>query len=70
MSDTTDWDNHVMNPRFMENLAKSYITRHGDGAHLIAVEKLLEAQEKKDEVLEKIYKDILSELDKFNKSEV
>ena len=70
MSDTTDWDNHVMNPRFMENLARSYITRFGDGAHLFAMEHLMEAQKKKDEVLEKIYKDILDELDKLNKSEV
>ena len=60
----------MANPRFMENMAKSYITRHGDGAHLVALEKLMGAQEQKDGVLEKIYKDILSELDKLNKSEV
>ena len=70
MSDTAFWDNHVHNPRFMENLAKSYITRHGDGAHLLALEKMLGAQEQKDEVLEEVYKDLLNELDKLNKSEV
>ena len=66
MSDTSDWDNNVHNPLFMENLARGYIKRHGEGAHLYAVEKLMKAEQDRDDIMVEICKRVLVELDKLN----
>lgn len=64
------WDNNVNNPRFIAIMAENLKERHGDGAYLHAVEKVMKAQESKDELLESIWKDVLQELDNLNESEV
>ena len=50
----------------MENLAKGYIKRHGEGAHLYAVEKLMKAEQDRDDIMVEICKRVLVELDKLN----
>jgi hypothetical protein len=64
------WDNDVRNPRFIANMAENLKVKHGDGAYIFAVEKLMQAQEEKDDLLLKIYKEVLQELDNLNESEV
>lgn len=64
------WDNNVNNPRFIANMAENLKLKMGDGAYLHAVEKVMKAQESKDELLESIWKEVLQELDNLNESEV
>jgi hypothetical protein len=64
------WDNDVRNPRFIANMAEGLKLKYGDGAYIFAVEKVMHAQEQKDDLLEKIYKKVLQELDNLNESEV
>ena len=64
------WDNDVRNTRFIANMAENLKVKHGDGAYIFAVEKLMQAQEEKDDLLLKIYKEVLQELDNLNESEV
>ena len=64
------WDNDVRNPRFIANMAENLKTKYGDGAYIFAVEKVMQSQENKDDLLEKIYKKVLQELDNLNESEV
>lgn len=64
------WDNNVNNPRFIATMAENLKERLGDGAYIHAVEKVMYAQEKKDELLESIWKEVLQELDNLNESEV
>jgi hypothetical protein len=64
------WDNNVSNSIFITNMAESLKMKMGDGAYVFAVEKVMKAQEQKDDLLEKIYKEVLQELDNLNESEV
>jgi len=70
MSDTSDWNINVNNGIFIANMAESLKMKMGDGAYVFAVEKVMKAQEQKDDLLEKIYKKVLQELDNLNESEV
>jgi hypothetical protein len=70
MSDTSDWDNNICNPRFIENMAVHTRLKHGDGAYLYAVEKVMKGQESGDQLLVEIWKEVLENLDKLNESEV
>ena len=65
-----NWDNNVNNPRFIATMAENLKERLGDGAYIHAVEKVMFAQEHKDELLENIWKEVLQELDNLNESEV
>lgn len=65
-----DWDNNVANPRFIENMAVHTRLKHGDGAYLYAVEKVMHGQKVGDELLVNIWKEVLEKLDKLNESEV
>lgn len=65
-----NWDNNVNNPRFIANMAEGLKKKYGDGAYIKALEKVMHAQEQKDDLLEKIYKEVLQELDNLNESEV
>jgi hypothetical protein len=67
---SNDWNNNVNNPRFIANMAENLKIKMGDGAYIFAVEKLMQAQEEKDDLLLKIYKEVLQELDNLNESEV
>jgi len=67
---SNDWNNNVNNPRFIANMAENLKTKYGDGAYIFAVEKVMQSQENKDDLLEKIYKKVLQELDNLNESEV
>jgi hypothetical protein len=51
-------------------MAEGLKRKYGDGAYIFAVEKVMHAQEQKDDLLEKIYKKVLQELDNLNESEV
>jgi hypothetical protein len=64
------WTNNIANPRFVTNMAENVKAKHGDGAHLYAVEKVMRGQENGDELLVSIWKEVLEELDKLNESEV
>jgi len=65
-----EWENNIANPRFMTNMAENVKAKHGDGAHLYAVEKVMQGQETEDWLLVNIWKEVLEELDKLNESEV
>jgi len=67
---SNDWNNNVNNPRFIANMAENLKIKMGDGAYVFAVEKVMQAQEEKDDLLLKIYKEVLQELDNLNESEV
>jgi hypothetical protein len=70
MSDTSEWDNDIRNPRFIENMAVHTKLKHGDGAYLYAVEKVMNGQAVGDQLLVDIWKEVLENLDKLNESEV
>jgi|688.fasta_scaffold10427_2 hypothetical protein len=70
MSDTSDWNINVNNGIFITNMAEGLYKKYGDGAYVVAIEKVMKAQEQKDDLLEKIYKEVLQELDNLNESEV
>ena len=65
-----DWGVDVRNPRFIANMAEGLKVKYGNGAYVFAVEKVMQAQEEKDDLLLKIYKEVLQELDNLNESEV
>jgi len=67
---SNDWNNNVSNPRFIANMAEGLKLKYGDGAYIKAVEKVMYAQEHNDDLLLKIYKEVLQELDNLNESEV
>jgi len=64
------WDSDVRNPRFIANMAKNLYEKHRDGAYVMAVEKVMFAQEHKDYLLLNIWKEVLQELDNLRESEV
>ena len=65
-----EWENNINNPRFIENMAVHTKLKHGDGAYLYAVEKVMKGQEVGDNLLVDIWKEVLEELDKLKESEV
>jgi hypothetical protein len=65
-----EWNINVNNHRFISEMADSVKVKHGDGAHLYAVEKVMKGQEAGDDLLVNIWKEVLEELDKLNESEV
>jgi len=67
---SNDWNNNVNNPRFIANMAENLKIKMGDGAYVFAVERVMQAQEEKDDLLLKIYKEVLQELDNLKESEV
>lgn len=70
VEESNSWDNDVRNTRFIANMAEGLKVKYGDGAYVFAVEKVMQAQEEKDDLLLKIYKEVLQELDNLNESEV
>jgi hypothetical protein len=65
-----DWNINVNNHRFISDMAENVKVKHGMGAHLYAVEKVMQGQEAGDDLLVNIWKEVLEELDKLNESEV
>jgi hypothetical protein len=70
VEESNSWDIDVRNPRFIANMAEGLKLKYGDGAYIKAVEKVMYAQEHNDDLLLKIYKEVLQELDNLKESEV
>ena len=70
VEESNSWNIDVRNPRFIANMAEGLKEKYGDGAYIKAVEKVMYAQEHNDDLLLKIYKEVLQELDNLKESEV
>lgn len=70
VEERNSWDVDVRNPRFIANMAENLYEKYRDGAYVMAVEKVMHAQEHNDDLLLKIWKEVLQELDNLRESEV
>lgn len=59
----SDWDNDIRNPRFMQNMANDVRKKHGDKAHLYAVEQILEREKDGNSLSASIWREVLNNLD-------
>jgi len=58
------WANDIRNPQFMQDMADNLRKKHGDKAHLYAVEQILEREKEGNSLSISIWREVLELLDK------